>query len=82
MQSYYWHPGGGWFVAMGIAMIVFWVLVIVGIVLLVKWAATGTRAPHGTTQETALEVLQKRYARGEITREQFVQMREDLERRQ
>ena len=30
-------------------------------------------------QEEALEILKKRYARGEITREQFEQMKRDLQ---
>jgi putative membrane protein len=32
----------------------------------------------GLTRETPLEILKKRYARGEITREQFEKMKEDL----
>jgi putative membrane protein len=79
MTAGYWHPGG-WWLGMGLAMIVFWILVVVAIVLLVRWAATGARGPHETREESALEVLQKRYAKGEITRDQYVQMRDDLER--
>lgn len=33
----------------------------------------------GRTEESALEVLKKRYARGEITFEEFEQIKQDIE---
>ncbi|MEW6683338.1 MAG: SHOCT domain-containing protein [Nitrospirota bacterium] len=49
---------------------IFWILVIVGVVLLVVWAVQkGTGA--GRTEETALEILKKRYARGEVSKDEF-----------
>lgn len=33
----------------------------------------------GTYPETPLEILKKRYARGEITREQFEEMKQDIQ---
>ena len=66
----------------GLLMMVFWVLVIGGIVLLIVWAVgQGVRAaPGGARREdAALDILKQRYARGEITQEQFDQMRRDLE---
>ncbi len=85
-----WGPsmmwGGGWFG--GIFMILFWVLVIAGIIALVRWlvasnrasnpGATGTRGATGTGA-SALETLKQRYAKGEIDREQFLAMKKDLE---
>lgn len=63
--------GGG----MGLWMLfntIFWILVIVGIVLLVVWAVQrGTGGGADRTEETALEILKKRYARGEMSREEF-----------
>lgn len=54
----------------GIFMILFWVLVILGIVYLVKLLLGGTSANKEKT-ETAEELLKKRFARGEINREEF-----------
>ena len=74
--------GPGYGLGGGVLMMLFWVLIIGGIVLLVAWLGrqTGSVPPTGTGQEsTALEILKRRYARGEITREQFEQMRHDLE---
>ncbi len=52
--------------------VIFWILVIVGIVLLVVWAVQkGTGGGAGRTEESALEILKKRYARGEISKEEF-----------
>lgn len=56
------------------------VLIIVGVVVLVVWAvrrfSNGTNLP--ASRETPREILQARYARGEITREQYQEMLKDL----
>jgi putative membrane protein len=66
--------GWGW-VGLGILhMALFWVLVILGIVVLVKWLAGST--PRSETR--AIDILKERYAKGELTREQFEQMKRDL----
>ena len=71
-----------------IAMIigtVFWLALIVGIVLLIVFAIRRSNRTSAsmstypvTGQSTAKEILQARYARGEITREQYQQMLDDL----
>ena len=73
-----WMMGGfgwGWF--MPIIMIVFWGLVIWGIVALVRGIA---RSDTGSAMHTdsALEVLKRRYARGEIAKEEFEEKKRDL----
>jgi len=60
--------GGGWGLRMMVMMLVFWGLVIVGIVLVIKCLTTPGR---GATSDQALDVLRERYARGEITRDEF-----------
>ncbi|MDA8146200.1 MAG: SHOCT domain-containing protein [Thermaerobacter sp.] len=78
MFGYGMMGGYGLGIAGGILMLVFWVLVVVGLVLLVRylWVAT----PHaGGTKGTALELLKERYARGEIGKEEFDQKRRDLQ---
>jgi putative membrane protein len=53
--------------------------IIIGIVILVIWAVqrftSGNISPSG---QTPREILQARYARGEITRDQYQQMLQDL----
>ena len=73
-----WHgsrdDGGG----MGwIFMIVFWGLLIVGLIFLVRYLIGNTKASKG--EESALEILKKRYARSEIDKEEFEQKKKDLQ---
>lgn len=57
-------------------MIVFWVLVILGVVYLIKLVAGG--AGREEKRESALEILKRRYAKGELTKEEFEKMKDDL----
>lgn len=61
---------------------VFWALVIAGAVLLVVWLvrslAGGSFTSTAATGPSPLDILKMRYARGEITKEQFEEMRRDL----
>jgi putative membrane protein len=72
----------GWFIGLLIA-----IALVVALVLLLVWlwrrAAGGRVQRSGALQPpssvmSAKEILQARYARGEITREQYLQMRDDL----
>jgi putative membrane protein len=68
---YEWHGFGG-----GI-MWIFWVLLVVVILWAVK-TATGSGNNSVGEQKSALDILQERYAKGEIEREEFEQKRKDL----
>ncbi len=61
---------------MGILWLIFWILVIIGLVLLIRylWESGGAKRE----QESALEILKKRYARGEISKEEFEEKKKDL----
>ncbi|MBU4220414.1 MAG: SHOCT domain-containing protein [Euryarchaeota archaeon] len=61
---------------MGILWLIFWILIIIGLVLLIKylWEGSGARME----QESALEILKKKYARGEINKEEFEEKKKDL----
>lgn len=63
--------GMGWL--MPIIMVAFWIAVIVGIIFLIRWlvTSTGPRTRGAGSENSALEILKKRYARGEIKREEF-----------
>lgn len=68
--------GWGWIGLGAIHMVLFWALVIVGIVALARLLGAGTR--DEASQQGALDILKARYAKGEITREQFEQMKRDI----
>jgi putative membrane protein len=70
-----WLGGWGWLV--GLASLAFWVLLIIAIVALIRGHPRG---PIGHGTPTALLVLEERYARGEISREEFVERRSVLRR--
>ena len=74
-----WHPMWGmwgvWGLGMGLMMLSFWVVVIVGLVALVRWLSLQGRAPRA---DAALDILRERYARGEINREEFEAKKRDL----
>lgn len=72
-HNYFWD-GGMWFGGF------FWIIIIV----LIVWAVSNSNHKRGhhdilTDLETPIEILKKRYAKGEITKEQFDQMKKDLE---
>ena len=60
--------GWGWF--MPVVMILFWGLVIWGVVALVR-GLSGPRRCDSSVADSALEVLKRRYARGEINKEEY-----------
>lgn len=70
--------GTGWFG--GILMIVFWVLILVGLIFLIRWLiqSTGRDKTTGNGSNRALEILKERYARGEIDKEEFESKKKDL----
>jgi putative membrane protein len=72
-----WH--GGWSMGFGlIFMLLFWALVILGIAALIRWLTTRPSPGKNSRDKTPLEIVQERYARGEIDREEFEQKKRDL----
>jgi putative membrane protein len=72
-------PGGGWGPMMGygfggMLMWIIWIAIIGVLIYLVMQATKG----RGQAGETPLEILKKRYAKGEITKEEFDRMRKDI----
>ncbi len=72
--------GYGMMGGFGLIGLLFNALIVVGIVVLAVWAVRRFSAPadHGSAGQSAREILQVRYARGEITREQYQEMLKDL----
>lgn len=57
-------------------MWIFWVLLVVLVILALKTVVLGGN--HWLGRSSALEILEERYARGEIDRDEFEQKRKDL----
>ena len=75
---------GGFFGGFGIIwmifMFIFWAAIITGVILLIIWAVkrANIHTETGAPKNNALEQLKERYAKGEITKEQFEQIRKDI----
>jgi putative membrane protein len=70
-----WGFWGFWGIGMMVVMLVFWALVIVGVVLGIRWLIS---QGIETRSDSALEILRQRYARGEINKEEFEAKKTDL----
>jgi putative membrane protein len=69
----------GWGLGMPVFMVLFWGLIIWGVVALVRWAASPGISESTTPRvDSPLEMLKRRYARGEISRAEFEEMKRDL----
>ena len=84
-----WDGGFGWggMLFGGLMMIVFWGGLIVLIVLALRALTNNSNqsghnlsssSPTNSTRETPLEILQARYARGEISKEEYDAIAHDL----
>ena len=70
-MDYGWGMGFGW-----IFMILFWALVILGVIYLVRLLAGGSKSSK--SDESAIDILKKRYAKGEISKEEFEARKKDI----
>jgi len=70
METTCWMGGGGFM------MIFWWVAIIAAIILMINFATSNKTVPRG--DESALEILNKRYASGEITEEEYKRLKENL----
>ncbi len=76
-----WGMMGGYGYGYGLIHMVFWVVIlvaiVVGIIWLVRSLAGGGHGPH-TRRSVGLDVLEERYARGEIKRDEYLQKKKDI----
>lgn len=73
--AYGFHGWGlGW-----IFMILLWSVLILGVVALIRWLSRSSSTSPATGR-TALDILEERYARGDIEKEEFEQKKRDLTR--
>ena len=61
----------GWFF-----MLIFWLLIILGVVALIRYL--GSSGKSSDKEKTPLEILKDRYARGEIDKKGFEEIKKDL----
>lgn len=83
-----WHMWSGWgwggiFIGI-IVMLLFWGIIITLVFFALRGLirsnqSGGIRDEPSTLRQTPLEILKERYARGEITRQEYQEMRQDLE---
>ena len=78
MMGGFYGGGLGW-----IGMVfgfIFFILVVIGIIFLIVWLVKRSNNPgvENRTDSKSLEVLKERYAKGEITKDQFDIMKKDL----
>ena len=76
MDFGYW---GGLGILGSVLMMLWWVLIIVGIVALVKWIGGIASPGRGMREKSALEILKERYAKGEVDKREFDAKKKDLE---
>lgn len=60
----------GWF-----SVVLFWILLILGVVALIRYLSLGKRGDEG---KSPLDILKERYARGEIGKKEFEEMKKNL----
>ncbi|MBE0479926.1 MAG: SHOCT domain-containing protein [Dehalococcoidia bacterium] len=75
-----WHfDGDGWWWGFGVWMIILMVLFWGAIIALIVWAVRALLGRReDTSRPTPLDIARERYAKGEITREEFEQIKRDL----
>lgn len=67
--------GGG--ILGGIIMVLFWVIVIMAGLAFLRWLAHDMTGGTGSSK-TALDILKEKYAKGEITKEEFETKKKDI----
>lgn len=86
MMNYGWY-GGGYGSALPllgvVMMFVWWAFIIIVIVALIRWLRMGMpglpgEGRHHRHGSVALDILKERYAKGEISKEKFEEMKKDV----
>lgn len=59
-------------------MWLFWILVLGGLIFLIWWIIKQSQSRPSGSEDDALEILKKKYAKGEIDKEEFEQKKKDI----
>ncbi|HNB05696.1 MAG TPA: SHOCT domain-containing protein [Thauera aminoaromatica] len=74
-----WEYGVGWHWLGWLGMALFWLIPVLLVLVAVKYLGSKPTPPPGSqTGKTALDYLNEAYAKGEISRDEFLQKRADL----
>ena len=75
-DSYGWGMGWG----MHVFGLFFWILIITGAVLFVRWII-GSKQDNSQngSQDSPMAILKRRYANGEVDQETYLRMKKELE---
>jgi len=82
-QPWMWHWGGMWIFPM-IMFVIFFIFIISLVLFFGRggfrppWSGRGGHYREDGETDSALEILKKRYAKGEITKNEFEQMKNDI----
>jgi len=76
--------GGDWGYGYGAIGMIIWVVILIAIVAGVVWLVRSAAAPGPhhlppPRRSSGLDVLEERYARGEINRDEYLQKKRDIE---
>lgn len=63
---------------MGLGMWIFWIVVVLVVVLFIKLFMSTENLQSRPSSESPLDILKKRYAKGEIDEEEFERRRKEL----
>lgn len=77
MGSLGWGWGGIWGLGMMLFMVFFWVLFALGIAYIVRMLF-GHHNDERKSQNKSIEILKERYAKGEIDKKEFEEIKKDL----
>lgn len=73
---------GPWMWVMMVFMALFWVGIIGGVIWLIVYLARRSgRGPGTGSTENALDILNQRYARGEISKEEYDRIKKEITER-
>jgi putative membrane protein len=75
-HGHMWGGGAGWIFG-PVMMILFVALIAAVVILVVRWLG-GTSGGPGTRPKAALDILEERFARGEIDKDEFEARRQAL----
>ena len=73
------NGNGAWMMSgMWVMSGLFWLLIIAGVVLLVRWLARRPDQGKTSLDDSLVDILKRRYANGEIDRETFEKMKQEM----